>query len=256
LRSSSTCSSGWQGAAVDLQVELARQHADGFHLLIEPGREFDLGQVQLGLLALEAGVGQARVDQSVEFIEVTLHGSRQAFAFGSLVGGGEHLEREAQTRDRRPQLVRDGARQLLLRRDQPLDAFGHAVQRLGERSEGAAAHRRRACREESFAERTRGLAHRFQIPPDGMHPQPDDDRQADADQAPGQQTDAQIERHPARILRVPLGGNRADDEYLRGLLQAVVDDVPLHVDRQFAAVELLGLLRGSVSVQRSTISSR
>jgi hypothetical protein len=62
---------------------------------------------------------------------------------------------------------------LFLRGNQPLDAFGHAVEGLGERSESAAAHRWRTRLEKPLAESAGGLAHGFQVAPDGVHPEPD-----------------------------------------------------------------------------------
>ena len=232
---------GGQGAAVDREFEAATENALRLDLLLEPGAEFDRGQVQLGLFALETRVGQAGIDQIVEFVEVDFHHFPQAFALFALVGFGEHFEREAHARDRCAQFVRDGAGHFLLRRDQALNAFGHAVERFGEQVKSAAARRRRALFEVAVAERARRLAQRFEVAPHRPHPEPDGDRQAETDQAPGQQADAQFERQCARSIRIGVGREWADHQNLRRLLQAVVEDVAFGVDRQFAGIELVGL---------------
>ena len=113
------------------------QRASDIH--IEPRRELDGCQVRLGLLALEARIGEAGVDQVVEFFEVHVHHLPEAFLLLALIGFGQHLQCEAHARDRRAQFVRNRARQFLLRCDQPLDTLGHSVQRFREQLEGTAA---------------------------------------------------------------------------------------------------------------------
>ena len=76
----------------------------------------------------------------------------------------------------------------------------------------------------AFKNDTTSLVHRFQVAPDRVDPEPDDDCQADANQAPGQQADPQIERQAALVLGIALRRYRADDQDLRRLLQAVVED--------------------------------
>ena len=53
---------------------------------------------------------------------------------------------------------------------------------------------RRARFEIAVAEVAGGLAQGFQIAPDRAHPEPQGDAENDADQAPGQQAQAQFER--------------------------------------------------------------
>ena len=136
-----------------------------------------------------------------------------------------------------------------MRGEQLLHALGHAVHGVGERGEELAARRRRARLEVAVAEVARGLAQGFQIAPDRAHPEPERDAEDDADQAPGQQAQAQIERQAVLEFRVAVGGQRADHQHLAAGAEAVVHDVAVVVDGDVAGVELGDLGGGQGAVE-------
>ena len=56
-------------------------------------------------------------------------------------------------------------------------------------------------------------------------------------QAPGQDADAHLEREKAPVLRVAVRRKGPDDENLRGVLQAVIDDFAVGADCQLSGID-------------------
>ena len=107
--------------------QVATQQADGIDFVAQPFGEAHAGEVRFRGFALEAGIGQAGVDQVVEFVEVAFHHCPQALALGAVVGVGEHFEGETHAGDRRPQFMGDGRGQFAVGGEQLLHPLGHAV---------------------------------------------------------------------------------------------------------------------------------
>ena len=235
--------------SVDRDLEVATEEAHGIDLVGQPLGEMDAGEVRFRRLALEAGVGQAGVDQVVELVEVGFHHCPQALALGPFVGTGKHLECEAHARDRRAQFVRNGRRQFAVRREQLLDAFGHAVHGFGERCEELGTNPGRARFEIAVTEVACGLAQRLEVTPHRAHPEPEGDREDDPDQAPGQQAQAEIEGQAFLDLGVAARGQRPDHEDLAAGAEAVVHHVAVMVDRDVAGIQLDDLSRSEYPVK-------
>ena len=201
-------------------------------------------------------MGRAGVDQVVEFVEVGFHHRPEPFPLGGGIGFGEHFEAKAQPGDGRAAVRGISRRQFLLGGDRLLDAVGHAVQGIERGEELAAGGRARVSRWPSprFAG---GLADRFEVAPDGTDPEPQGDGENDADQAPGQEPQPQIEgmRSCSSWLR---WRPAADHQHFAARPQAVVHDLAVVVDGDVAGVEPqdLGAVRMRSRVMRSTMSRR
>ena len=118
------------GAALDTHGRAQRrQLAD--HLLDQRTQVHPL-EVQLGRALLQAGVDQHLVDQLVEVLDIAIH-ALQVFAPGLVgLGVGDHLQAEAQARNRGAQLVGHRPHHLALHADQALQLLGHGVEGAGQ----------------------------------------------------------------------------------------------------------------------------
>lgn len=125
-------------------------------------------------LPLEAGVGQAGVDEVVQLVEIRFHHHPQAFSFAALVGFGEHFQGEAQAGDGGAQFV-----------EMPLDSSRWVAiscwMRSATRFRVSARERTTGCGppgtgvEIAVAQVPGGLAQGFQISPHGADPEPQGD---------------------------------------------------------------------------------
>ena len=66
-------------------IQVAPEQAYAIDFVTQPFGKFDAGKMGFWRFALETGVGQAGIDQVVEFVKVAFHHFPQALTFGMLV---------------------------------------------------------------------------------------------------------------------------------------------------------------------------